>query len=144
MRERLKGRPIRYLIVGGWNTVFGLGFFSLLYLVLGKTLGYLGVLTIAQVVAVMQSHLTQRVAVWRSHAPYLHELLRFSAVYVGSYVANLLLLAVAVDALGLPVLPSQWVIGLSLLVPTFLVSRAWTFRVGPASASATPPAELQA
>lgn len=128
MRRLFAGRPLRYLIIGGWNTVFGLLFFTFLYLVLGKTLGYVAVLTIAQVVAVIQSHLTQRIFVWRSREPYLGELARFSVVYVAVYVANVLLLVLSTDGLGLPVLPSQWVIGGALIVPTYFVQRNWAFR----------------
>jgi len=121
-------RPARYLIVGAWNTVFGLALFSILYLVVGQELGYIAVLTVAQVVAVLQAHATQRFFVWRSHAPYPGELLRFSAVYAATFLANVLLLALAVDTLGLPVLPSQWTIGGALIVLTYFVQRAWTFR----------------
>ena len=128
MRRLFTGRPLRYLILGAWNTVFGLLFFTFLYFVLRHVMGYAAVLAIAQVGAVIQSHLTQRLFVWRSHAPYLGELARFSAVYVVVYVANVLLLALATDGLGLPVLPSQWVIGGALIVPTYFVQREWAFR----------------
>ena len=128
MRRLYSGKPLRYLIIGGWNTVFGVAFFTFLYLALRHVLGYIAVLTIAQVVAVIQSHLMQRLFVWRSHAPYLGELARFSVVFVGVYVANLLLLALSTDGLGLPVLPSQWVIGGVLIVPTYFVQRGWAFR----------------
>jgi len=140
MKRLFTGRPLRYLIIGGWNTVFGLVFFTFLYLVLGHTLGYVAVLTIAQVVAVIQSHLTQRLFVWRSHAPYLGELARFSVVYVGVYVANLLLLVLSTDGLGLPVLPSQWVIGGALIVPTYFVQRNWAFR---GHSVASPPSKVE-
>jgi putative flippase GtrA len=128
MRIRVTGRPARYIVVGAWNTAFGLGCFSVLYLLLGSILGYLGVLTIAQLVAVIQAHWTQRILVWRSRAWYVPELIRFSSVYVGSFFANALLLTLAVDGLGLPALPAQWVIGAGLLIPAYLVQRVWAFR----------------
>lgn len=125
-------RPLRYLIVGGWNTLFGFAFYTLLYLIFGKQVGYLAVLAIAQVVAVAQSHITQRLLVWRSHAPYLRELARFSTVYIGAFAANLALLPLCVEGLHTPALETQWVIGLALILPTYVVQRAWAFRAGPA------------
>jgi putative flippase GtrA len=122
------GRPLRFVLDGAWNFLFGLALFTALLYLLRPALGYLGVLTIATVIAVIQSHATQRILVWRSHAPYLPELTRFAALYVGTFLANLALLAVAVDGLGFPVLPSQWVIGVGLLVPTYFFQRAWAFR----------------
>ena len=128
MTERSLRRPARYLVVGAWNTAFGLVLFTILYLALGSRLGYIGVLALAQAVAVIQSHATQRFFVWKSHGPYWPELLRFSLVYATTFTANLLLLAAAVDGLGFPVLPSQWTIGGALIVVTYFVQRGWTFR----------------
>ena len=140
MRRLYTGRPLRYLIIGGWNTVFGVAFFTFLYLVFGDVLGYIAVLTIAQIVAVIQSHATQRIFVWKSHGHYFGELARFSAVYVGIYVANVLLLVLSADVLGLPVLPAQWVIGLSLVIPAYFVQRSWAFRSDSVS---SPPREAK-
>jgi putative flippase GtrA len=131
VRRLFAHRPLRYLVVGGWNTVFGVGFFTGLYLAAGHALGYVAVLAVAQVVAVLQAHATQRLIVWRTHGPYVPELLRFSVVYVALYFANLALLALCVDGLGLPVLPSQWTLTAILVLPAYVASRAWAFRLAP-------------
>ena len=81
MTKRTLRRPARYVVVGAWNTAFGLALFTILYLALGSSLGYIAVLTVAQVIAVVQSHATQRLFVWKSAGPYWPELLRFSLVY---------------------------------------------------------------
>ena len=130
LKSRAGWRPVRYLVVGGWNTVFGVVLFTVLYLVAGGNLGYAAVLAIAQVVAVLQAHATQRFIVWRSRGAYFHELGRFSVVYVFTYVANLALLALGVDYFGFPVLPTQWAIALLLIPPTYGVQRVWAFRAG--------------
>ena len=122
---------MRFLVVGGWNTVFGVGFFTGLYLVAKDDLGYAAVLGIAQVVGVLQSHATQRFLVWRSHSAYFRELARFSALYVITYFINLGLLAFGVDYLGFPVLPTQWVIAALLIPLTYTFQRVWAFRVEP-------------
>src|SRR6266511_517857 len=124
-------RPARYLVFGAWNMLFGLACFSLLYLAFGKTVGYVGILTVAQIIAVLQAHWAQRVFVWRSKGPYFREFGRFSAVYVAVYVANTLLLALSTDGFGFPVLPAQWVIGMSLIVPAYFAQRHWAFRADP-------------
>jgi putative flippase GtrA len=60
----------------------------------------------------------------------LPELGRFSVVYSVVFVANLGLLAVAVEVIGLPVMLSQMVIGMGLVVGSYTVNRLWTFRHG--------------
>ncbi|HVS84976.1 MAG TPA: GtrA family protein [Gaiellaceae bacterium] len=128
MRRLLARRPLRYLLVGGWNTLFGIGLFTVLWLAAGDALGYAAVLAIAQVIAILQSHATQRLLVWRTRGAYAGELGRFSVVYIASYGLNVALLAAAVDGLGLPVLPVQWALTAILLVPVYFTQRRWAFR----------------
>lgn len=131
--------PLRYLVVGAWNTVFGVVLFTVLSLTWGDQVGYAVLLSIAQVIAVVQAHATQRFLVWHSRAPYLAELGRFSLVYVGSYIANLILLALSVEVLGLPVLPSQYVITVVVICAAFLANRSWAFSHGTTPTTAPVP-----
>lgn len=127
MRSAIGNRPVRFLLAGAWNTVFGLTAFTLLELSLDDVLGYLTVLAIAQIIAVIQAHAVQRTLVWGSQQPYIAELCRFSLVYVFVYVANAVLLALAVEVAHAPVLPAQYVIGGLLVLSTYFVQRGWTF-----------------
>ncbi len=121
---------VRFLIIGGWNTVFGLATFTFIWWWLGEEVGYVATLLMAQVIAVVQSHATQRRFVWRSRGPYLAELSRFSVVYSLGLLLNLVLLAVAVDVFHLPVLASQVVITALVIVAQFAAQRLWAFRSG--------------
>lgn len=121
---------IGYVVVGGYNTLFGVAVFAALDLTLAPQIGHYVVLAVAQVIAVTHAHATQRRWVWSSRGPYLPELARFSSVYVGFFLANLGLLYVAHSMLGAPVIPAQVVITLIIVLGTFLVHRGWTF--GPA------------
>jgi len=118
---------LRYLVVGTWNTLFGIAVFTALQLAWGDRVNYLVVLSISQVVGVIQAHATQRFLVWRSKAPYLVELGRFGVVYLGSYIANAALLAFSVELLHAPVLPSQYVITVAVVAGTFVANRSWAF-----------------
>ena len=118
---------LRYLVVGAWNTVFGVALFTAMQIAWGERVGYLLLLSVAQVVAVVQAHATQRFLVWHSRAPYLAELGRFSLVYLGSYIANAALLTIAVEVLHAPVLPSQYVLTVIVIAGTFVANRSWAF-----------------
>jgi putative flippase GtrA len=120
-------RRVRYLIVGGFNTLFGLGLFTALDLTTARYIGHYAVLTIAQVIAVSTAHTTQRRWAWQSSAPYLRELARFSSVYGVTYLLNLALLYAAHSGFGAPVIPAQIAITALLIVVTYAVHRVWTF-----------------
>src|SRR5664280_123993 len=110
LREHaLFGRPVRfyfrrreqllYLVVGGWNTVFGYGVWALLQYLLGDHLHYLVVVLLAWPVNVLNAYLGYRYVVFRSRGPVLRELPRFSLVYLVTLVVNLTLLPVALKVL---------------------------------------------
>ncbi len=120
-------RRVRYLVVGGLNTLFSLGLFTVLDLTSARYVGHYAVLTINQVITIVTGHATQRRWAWLSSAPYLRELGRFASVYSGAYFANLVLLYTAHSQFGAPVIPAQIVITALLVVGTFMVHRVWTF-----------------
>ena len=127
VRAVVNSEQFRYVLVGVWNTAFGLGVFTFLYTFL-EGVGYAVVLLLSQIVATLQAHFAQRHLVWAARGPYVPELLRFSVVYAASYVVNLVLLAFLVEVLGQPVLASQFAVTSLIVVVTFLVNRGWTFR----------------
>src|SRR5664280_61079 len=107
--QRALGGPVRfyfrrreqllYLVVGGWNTVFGYGVWALLQYLLGDHLHYLVVVLLAWPVNVLNAYLGYRYVVFRSRGPVLRELPRFSLVYLVTLVVNLTLLPVALKVL---------------------------------------------
>ena len=115
---------IRYLIAGGYNTLFGFGFFSGLYLLLVDQVHYLFLAIISQVVAITNSFLVYRYFVFKSTGNIFHEYLRIYVVYGVSFVLGLLSLAVLVEALGLhPILANLFVIVITVIISYFGNSR---------------------
>ena len=117
----------RYLIVGVWNTIFGIGIF---YLLLKFLIGvdYRLVLFISFILANLQSHLTQRALVWRSTERYVRELLRFFVGAVGIFVVNLLILTLMVDFLGYETFESQVLLTLVLTIANYFFQKHAVFK----------------
>ena len=117
----------RYLIVGVWNTIFGIGiFYFLLKLLIG--VDYRLILFISFVLANLQSHLTQRALVWRSKERYVRELLRFFVGAVGIFVVNLLILTFMVDFLGYETFESQVLLTLVLTIANYFFQKHAVFK----------------
>ena len=105
--HRALGRPVRfyfrrreqvlYLVVGGWNTVFGYAVWAVMQFLLGGFLHYLVVVVLSWPIAVLNAYLGYRYIVFRSHGSVLRELPRFSAVYFLTLVVNLALLPIALQ-----------------------------------------------
>ena len=118
----------RYLLVGLWNSVFGVGVFLILSLSLPKLSDSL-ILLIAYFVSIVQAHFMQRKFVWSSAERYFQELVRFSGAYISQFVANLVLLQIFVRFVGLNRSVSQVIIVLILTVVMYFVNKNGVFRV---------------
>ena len=118
----------RYLLVGIWNSVFGVGIFLILSLSLPKLSDSL-ILLISYLVSIVQAHFMQRKFVWSSTERYFQELVRFSGAYISQFVANLVLLQIFVRFIGLNRSVSQVIIVLILTVVMFFVNKNGVFRV---------------
>jgi len=118
----------RYLLVGIWNSVFGVGIFLILSLSLPELSDSL-ILLISYLVSIVQAHFMQRKFVWSSTEKYFQELVRFSGAYISQFVANLILLQIFVRFIGLNRSVSQVIIVLILTVVMFFVNKNGVFRV---------------
>ena len=118
----------RYLLVGLWNSVFGVGIFLILSLSLPELSDSL-ILLISYLVSIVQAHFMQRKFVWNSTERYFQELVRFSGAYISQFMANLVLLQIFVRFIGLNRSVSQVIIVLILTVVMFFVNKNGVFRV---------------
>jgi Predicted membrane protein len=119
-----------YLVVGGWNTVFGYGMWALMQYLFGGYLHYLAVVLLAWPIAVLNAYLGHRYIVFRSRGPVLKELPRFSLVYVAALVVNLALLPVALSVLPLNIYVVQALLLGLVVVCSYWSHKHFSFRGG--------------
>ena len=117
---------LRFLLIGGWNTVVGLVIYTVVMSSLMKN-HYLLALICSYLIAGTHSYITQRVFVWKSQGNVTSQFFRFGFVLLGQFATNALLLYLAVDVLGLDALISQYVVGFLIVVFTFYAHKHWTF-----------------
>lgn len=84
----------RYLLVGIWNSFFGISNFFLLSLIFANTADLI-VLGCSYLISIIQAHFAQRRLVWGSTSPYFPELIRFGSAYFIQFVINSALLALS-------------------------------------------------
>jgi putative flippase GtrA len=89
---------VRYLLVGGFNTVFGYSLFALLNWVLSRAMpyGYLAATLLSNLIAITVAFLGYKWIVFRTKGNYLREWLRCVGVYGTSMVVGFVGMAVLV------------------------------------------------
>ena len=109
------GRPIRFVIVGGWDTLFGVLTYAGLYYSTKpagapRAAHYLMVLIVSNVLAVSQAYLCYKYLVFKTDGNFVREFLRFSMVYAVTFAFNLLALPALVTFVGMAPVAAQAVI----------------------------------
>jgi putative flippase GtrA len=137
--KRLLGdERVRFVLVGGVNTVVGYGLFVLFVLTIGPTIGYLGSLYAAYVLATISAFVLHRRFTFRVHGNLVIDFLRFSSVYVVSLLINSLALPLLVEFGHLtPIVAQACIVVLTTLI-SYVGHKWFSFRRKPEGAGAVP------
>lgn len=124
------GEKVRFLVVGGWNTLFNYGMLWALDALLRNQLHYAVILTLTWIVGITQNLFTLKLFVFRTKGHWLREYLRSYVVYAGAYLASLSITAVVMELwhplLGLAALPAIVVVTLI----SWFGHKHFTYRTG--------------
>ena len=120
--------PLRYLIVGGWNFIFGYGIFALLYWAFnGRWADWL-IATVATILGITMSYLTHRFITYRSRGCWWREYMRFYVVYGGQSLLNIFLIWLLVTQLQCNAYAVQLIISLALVIVSYWAHKLYSFR----------------
>ena len=92
--------PLRFVVVGVWNTVFSYLVFSGLYYWFGGGIGDLVVQAVAGVIGITQAYIMHRFLTYRSEGTWWREYFRFYIVYGGQVALQAVLFLVFSTWLG--------------------------------------------
>lgn len=127
-RALLADRRLRFLLVGGFNTVVGYLLFVFLYWALGSALHYLVLVVLAHFLAVINSFLTQRRWVFPDRRAGLAAFWRFNLATLSSLAFGLVAMAVLVDLLAIHPLVAQALVVVLSSIGLYLMHQRYTFR----------------
>jgi putative flippase GtrA len=119
---------VMYLVVGGWNSLFAYGCFSVLYYLLNERLAPSVILTIAYAVASVNGYLTFRYLVFKPVRHPVVEYLRYQAVYLPILGVNLIVLPLALTYTSLNAYAIQALFAIFSVVASYLGNKYFAFR----------------
>ncbi len=118
-------QKLRFLLVGGFNTVFAYGVYAFLLVLVG--LPYLWALVVQYFITINVSILTMRYYVFRSFGNFWREFGKAWAVYVGMFGFNSIFLSFLVEICGIGELPAQAVYLVVSTIITYLLHKYFSF-----------------
>jgi putative flippase GtrA len=100
---------LRFLIVGGWNTIFGYLVFVLLETLFSKILSpryvaYMSAMVLGQIIAVINAFIFHKHFTFRSRTKgkeMLKEFFRFTTTYIFTFVLSLIFLPILVEVFNI-------------------------------------------
>ncbi len=115
IKKLFQNQKIRFLFVGGLNTIVGYGFYSL-FLILN--IHYFIANTLSTILGVIHSYLWNRYFTFKSKQKALKEIVKFVSVYITSYLLGSATLWIFTSLLKI----SPYISGLINLIITTLIS----------------------
>lgn len=124
----LARQKVRYLIAGGWNTLFGVGTSFLLYWLLHQRIHYMVILIIGNIIAVTMAYVSYKLFVFRTRGNILVEYLRFYMVYGVGIVVGLVASPFCIEVLGMNFYVSQLLILIVTVASSFIAHKRFSFK----------------
>jgi putative flippase GtrA len=121
-------QKIRYLIIGGWNTVFGYGVFAGLYFWLSGSVHYLLILSLSYIINITNAYVGYKLFVFRTKGNILREYFRFYLVYGVSFVVNLASLPFLLEILHLNMYVAQALITIITVIGSYVLHKNFSFK----------------
>jgi putative flippase GtrA len=118
---------IMYLVIGGWNTLFGYLIWALFQYLLHDYVYYLVILVLAWFPAVLNAYFGYRIFVFRSKGKIWRELPRFSLVYVGTLCITLVVLPILLHVLPFTIYVTQLLFTAVMVVCSYLAHKFFSF-----------------
>ena len=124
----MESQKIRYLLAGGWNTIFGYSLGVSLYVLLSPGLNTFVIAILANVIAISMSFLTYKVFVFRTTGEWLREYLRSYVSYGSTAVLGVFLFWFLVDVFGMNIWLTQLLCITMTATLSYFANKYFTFK----------------
>ncbi|MDR0484891.1 MAG: GtrA family protein [Alphaproteobacteria bacterium] len=119
---------IRFIIVGGYNTVFGWLVFSLFYYLWGNNLHYAIILIFAFIVGILNNFILFKIFVFKTKGNWLQEGVSTYISYAFLYPVNYLILFITINMYGMSAYMGQGIAVIIMPIITYFVLKIFAFK----------------
>ena len=124
----LDHQKVMYLLVGGWNTIFGYCTGLSLYYLLYGYLHILVILVMTNILSISMSFFTYKLFVFKTTGNWLFEYVRCYVVYGSIALVGMLLIWIMVNFIEVPFWIAQALIVMVTVVLSYASHKRFTFK----------------
>ncbi|SMC30085.1 GtrA family protein [Polynucleobacter kasalickyi] len=127
-QKTLSSEKARYLIVGGWNTLFGYFAGLLIYGWLGVIFNVIIIGFIANVLAISMAYVTNKIFVFKTKGNWTKEYIKAWILYGSTTMIGIILLWVLVDIMEIRFWVAQGLVTIILIITAYIGNLRFTFK----------------
>ena len=120
---------MRYLLAGGWNTLFGYIIGVGLYQLMHAHIQTLYIALLANIICISMSFITYKLFVFKTRGRWIEEYLKSCTVYSGAALISSLLLWLFVDLFSIHIYIAQALVITTTVVISYTGHSRFTFKV---------------
>ena len=128
IKNLLNSSKLRYLIAGGWNTVFGYSLGVILFILLTDSVHTAFIAFICNLISMAMSFITYKVFVFRTKGNWIKEYFKACIVYGNVAIISIVVIWVLVDLVGLNIWISQALTIFVTVVISYFGHKKFTFK----------------
>lgn len=128
IRNLLNSSKFRYLIAGGWNTIFGYSLGVILFLLLTDSVHTAFIAFICNLISMAMSFVTYKLFVFRTKGNWIKEYFKACLVYGNVAIISIVVIWILVDLVGLNIWISQALAILVTVVISYFGHEKFTFK----------------
>ena len=117
----------KYLVVGCWNTFFGVSLYTIVILIFGEA-HYLILGFLCNIVAITQSFFSHKLLVFKTKGNILKEYLRIYVTYSFSMLFGLIAMYILVDLMHIGAIYANLILTCFSVVLNFFLHKNFTFK----------------
>ena len=125
---QIDSQKIRYLLAGGWNTMFGYSLGVSLYMLLSPSLNTFLIAVLANLIAISMSFIIYKVFVFRTTGEWMREYLRSYVSYGSAAVLGVFLFWFLVDVFGMNIWLTQFLCIIMTATASYFANKYYTFK----------------
>ena len=118
-----------YIIVGGWNTVFGIGLYWLTYHIWGREVNYLVLAVPVNVLAITNAFVCYKLIVFRTKGHWLAEYVKCYLVYGLGCLISMVLLWILVEAFSMDPVVANVIGNVIVIIGSYFGHKYFSFRM---------------
>lgn len=81
LQKGYNSKPIRFIVIGGWNTAFAYISLAILYYLLSDKIHYMIIIAFSGIINITNAYICHKFFVFKTKGNYVKEYLRYYAVY---------------------------------------------------------------